>query len=143
MTKPKDIKKEWFVIDASTQPLGRMASQIAHVLRGKHKPTFVPHLDCGDNVVVINADKLKVTGRKLEQKVYYRHSNFIGGIKSVRAQDLLSEHPDRIVVSAVRGMLPKNKLGRKVLANLKVYAGEEHPHQAQQPQPIPDRTVIK
>ena len=141
MTKPSEINKEWFVIDAADQALGRMASQVAYVLRGKHKPSFVPHLDCGDNVVVINADKVKMTGRKLEQKFYYRHSNFIGGLKSVRADDMLSDNPDRVIVAAVKGMLPKNKLGRQMLGNLKVYAGSEHPHEAQQPKEIPQRLV--
>ena len=138
-----DIKKEWLVVDAANQPLGRMASQVAYILRGKHKPSYVPHLDCGDNVIVINAEKVKLTGLKWENKLYYRHSNYIGGIKSTRAKDLRETYPDRIIVSAVKGMLPHNKLGRKVLKNLKIYSGDQHPHVPQKPQPALARTMGK
>jgi large subunit ribosomal protein L13 len=113
--------------------LGRLASEIANVLRGKHKPIYTPHLDCGDYVIVINADKVRVTGRKLDQKVYYHHSGYPGGIKSISLRDQLQKHPERVLQAAVRGMLPKNALGRKMMRKLKVYAGDAHPHQAQQP----------
>lgn len=137
--KPADIKKSWVVIDAENKPLGRLASEISRILRGKHKATFVPHLDCGDNVVVLNAKKVKLTGRKMEQKVYYRHTNFIGGIKATSASELLDTYPERIIENAVKGMLPHNKLGRRVIKNMKVYAGSEHPHEAQKPVAAPLR----
>lgn len=138
--KPKDIDKKWYVVDAKDQIVGRLATDIARVLRGKHKPSFVPHLDCGDNVVVVNADKIKFTGNKLRDKNYYRHTEFIGGIKATPAGEMLAKHPERVIEHAVWGMLPHNKLGRKVIKNLKVYAGEEHPHQAQNPEPMIART---
>lgn len=137
--KAGDIKNDWFIIDATDQTLGRMATQIAYVLRGKHKPTFVRHLNVGDHVVVINAEKIKLTGRKWDQKQYYRHSNFIGGIKSVSAQQLLESHPERIIYHAVKGMLPGSKLGREVFKNLRVYKGVDHPHAAQKPSTLPSR----
>jgi len=130
---PKDIKKEWLIVDATDKTLGRLATEVARVLRGKHKPSFVPHLDCGDNVVVVNAAKVKLTGDKWKDKTYYSHSTYIGGIKAIKAEDLVKTYPDRIVTFAVRGMLPKTKLGRKVLKNLKVYGGTEHPHLSQKP----------
>lgn len=133
--------KKWLIIDAKDQSLGRLASQIAHLLRGKHKPTFVPYLDCGDNVVVINASDVRLTGLKWKEKVYYRHSNYIGGIKAIKAEDLKEKYPERIISYAVKGMLPHNKLGRKLLTNLRVYAGSEHPHVAQKPSPAPERIV--
>lgn len=129
--KPSDIEKKWVLVDAEGQTLGRLASEISRVLRGKHKPSFVPHLDCGDNVIVVNAEKVKFTGDKLQKKVYYHHTGYVGGIRSIKAEDLLAKKPEKILTLAVRGMLPKNKLGRKVLKNLKVYAGAEHPHTAQ------------
>ncbi len=131
--KPDDIQREWFVIDAKDQTLGRLATQIATLLRGKHKPIFAPHVDVGDFVIVINAEKIRVTGNKLDQKMYYRHSQYPGGLKQRTLRELLDMFPDRVIEKAVKGMLPKNKLGRKMIKKLKVYAGETHPHQAQKP----------
>jgi large subunit ribosomal protein L13 len=131
--KKGDIKREWYMVDAQGKTLGRLASAIAKILRGKHKPIYVPHLDCGDYVIVINAEKVRVTGRKLDQKFYYRHSGYPGGIKSISLRDQLQKHPTRVLEAAVRGMLPKNRLGRAMIKKLKVYAGGSHPHQAQQP----------
>ena len=130
---PSDIKKKWVTVDAAEKPLGRVASEIAYILRGKNKPTFVPHLDCGDNVIVVNAEKVALTGQKWDQKLYYHHTGYVGGIKSIKAKDLLESHPDRLITKAVRGMLPKNKLARHILKNLRVYKGTEHPHGAQGP----------
>ncbi|MGD9375311.1 MAG: 50S ribosomal protein L13, partial [Anaerolineae bacterium] len=118
------------------QTLGRLASRIAPILKGKHKPSYTPHLDCGDYIVVINADKVRVTGRKKDQKFYYRHSGYPGGLSSISLRDQLDKFPERVVESAVKGMLPKNRLGRQMFKKLKVYAGESHPHQAQQPKPL-------
>jgi large subunit ribosomal protein L13 len=118
-----------------------MASQIAHVLRGKHKPSFVPYLDCGDQVIVVNAEKVRVTKNKLKDKSYYHHSGYQGGIKEARAEEILAKHPERLIETAVKGMLPHNKLGSKVYTNLYVYKGSEHPHQAQKPEPMIERTV--
>ena len=140
-TKPAEIKKNWYVVDASGQTLGRMASQIAHVLMGKHKASFVRNWDCGDHVVVLNAGDVALTGRKREQKKYYWHTSYSGGIKEVGVDELLETYPDRVIKSAVKGMLPKNKLGRKMLGHLKIYAGAEHPHEAQKPAPLPKRTI--
>ena len=134
--KTKDIEREWFVVDAEGQTLGRLASRIAPILRGKHKPIYTPHMDCGDYVIVINADKVRVTGRKLDQKMYYRHSGYPGGLKSISLRDQLAQHPERVIEAAVKGMLPKNKLGRRMFKKLKVYTGDSHPHQAQQPKPL-------
>lgn len=134
--KKEDIERDWYVVDAEGETLGRLASRIAPILRGKHKPTFTPHLDCGDFVIVINADKVRVTGRKMDQKFYYRHSGYPGGIRRISLRDQLDRYPERVIQSAVRGMLPKNKLGRRMIKKLKVYAGDEHPHQAQQPEPL-------
>lgn len=136
VTKPADIERAWYVVDAEGQTLGRLASGIATVLRGKHKPIYSPSVDCGDFVVVINADKIAVTGNRMDQKKYYRHSLYIGGLSEITLRDQLQKHPERVVESAVRGMLPKNTLGRKMFKKLKVYAGNEHPHEAQQPQPL-------
>ncbi|MCL4803236.1 MAG: 50S ribosomal protein L13 [Anaerolineae bacterium] len=136
VTKPAEVERAWYVVDAEGQTLGRLASSVATILRGKHKPIYSPAVDCGDFVIVLNADKIAVTGRRLEQKKYYRHSLYIGGLKEISLRDQLQQHPERVVESAVRGMLPKNALGRKMFKKLKVYAGEEHPHQAQQPQPL-------
>ena len=135
-TKPDDITREWYVVDATGLTLGRLASQIASVLRGKHKPIFSPHMDCGDFVIVINAEKVRVTGDKLDQKMYYRHSQYPGGLKTISLRDQLKQHPDRVIRLAVRGMLPKNRLGRQMLKKLKVYREPDHPHQAQQPKPL-------
>ena len=131
--KPHEVERSWFVVDAENQTLGRLASRIATVLRGKHKPIYTPHVDCGDYVVVINADKVRVTGRKMEQKMYYRHSGYPGGLRSVTLKKQLETFPERVLESAVRGMLPKNRLGRQMYKKLKVYAGPNHPHEAQQP----------
>jgi large subunit ribosomal protein L13 len=131
--KPEDIQREWFVVDAKDQTLGRLATQIAVLLRGKHKPTFAPHVDGGDFVIVINCEKIHVTGNKLDEKIYYRHSQYPGGLKSRTLRQQLEKFPDRVIYEAVRGMLPKNKLGRKMIKKLKIYTGENHPHQAQQP----------
>lgn len=141
--KPADIKKQWLVVDAAGKTLGRLSSEVAHLLRGKHKTTFVPHLDCGDNVVVINAAQVELTGSKLKNKFYYHHSGYIGGIKSISAGDLLKTYPERLIEFAVRGMLPHNTLGRHVGKNLKVYAGAEHPHAAQKAVPATPRTAAK
>jgi large subunit ribosomal protein L13 len=131
--KKEEIERDWFVVDAEGQTLGRLASKIAPILRGKHKPTYTPHLDCGDFVIVVNAEKVQVTGRKMDQKFYYRHSGYPGGIKRISLRDQLKQHPERVIQAAVKGMLPKNKLGRQMIKKLKVYAGDEHPHAAQQP----------
>lgn len=132
--KAADLKPQWYVIDAEGQVLGRLASQIAQILRGKHKPTFTPHLQSGDFVVVINADKIAVTGKRLDQKMYYRHSQYPGGLKTTSLRKTLeSRYPERALIHAVRGMVMHNRLGTDIMGHLKVYAGPEHPHQAQQP----------
>jgi large subunit ribosomal protein L13 len=141
--KPVDIKKKWLVVDATDKCLGRIASQIAHVLRGKHKASFTPHLDCGDNVIVVNADKIRLTKDKLESKEYHHHTGYIGGIKTLSAKEILNKHPDRLVTGAVKGMLPRNKLGRRILKNLWVYGNDKHPHEAQKPVPMQERTLGK
>ena len=133
MPKMDEITREWVVMDASDQVLGRFATEVARLLRGKHKPEFTPHLDTGDFVVVINADKVRLTGAKMDDKVYYRHSGRPGNLKSETARERMDKYPERIIQAAVWGMLPKNRLGRKLLKKLKVYSGSEHPHQAQQP----------
>jgi large subunit ribosomal protein L13 len=133
VTKQADIKREWFVVDAQGQSLGRLASKIAAVLRGKHKPIFTPGLDTGDFVIVLNANKVTVTGNKLTEKFYYRYSGYPGGLTGISLRDQLERHPDRVIEHAVWGMLPHNKLGRAMLKKLKVYAGAEHPHAAQNP----------
>ena len=133
--KAGDIQHQWHVIDASDVVLGRLASHAAILLRGKHKPIFAPHVDTGDFVIVVNAEKVALSGRKLEQKKAYRHSGYPGGLREVAYSDLLEKHPERVIEKAVRGMLPKNSLGRSMLRKLKVYAGPDHPHQAQQPVP--------
>ena len=135
--RPAEVEPQWFVIDATDQVLGRMATRIATVLRGKHRPTYTPHVDTGDHVIVINAEKVKLTGKKREQKTYYRHTGFTGNLKSTTAELLLDgPHADRVVRNAVRGMLPKNNLGRAIFKKLKVYAGPEHPHAAQKPEEL-------
>lgn len=131
--KASDINRDWYVVDAEGQTLGRIASEIAKVLRGKHKPIFSPHLDTGDFVIVVNAGEILVSGRKMEEKMYYRHSRYPGGLKSMNLETLLERHPTRAIYYAVRGMLPKNRLGRQMIKKLKVYAGPDHPHQAQKP----------
>lgn len=134
--KPSEVRREWFVVDAQGKILGRLASRIAAVLRGKHKPTFTPHVDGGDFVVVVNAEKVRLTGRKLQEKVYYWHTGYPGGIKSATAAQLLERKPEWVIQKAVQRMLPKNPLGRRMLKKLKVYRGPEHPHAAQQPKPL-------
>ena len=136
LPKVEDIEKKWYVVDASNKVLGRLASQIAIRLRGKHKPDFTPHLDTGDFIIVINAEKVKLTGRKLDQKMYYRHSGYLGGLKSMTAKQMLEKKPEEVIRLAVKRMLPKNKLARHQLKKLKVYRGAEHPHQAQMPEPL-------
>ena len=135
--KPTDIKKQWLIIDATSLIVGRLASEIASILRGKHKPTFTPHMDCGDNIIVINADKISLTGNKAatkDGKIYYRHTGFVGGIKETTAGKILaSKHPERVLKLAVERMLTRGPLGRKQFSNLYVYAGEEHPHSGQKP----------
>jgi len=133
---PATVQKNWYVVDLEDKVLGRAAAQIAHVLRGKHKPTYTPHVDTGDFVVVLNADKVKLTGNKLAAKKYYRHSGFPGGLKEITAEKLLEKKPEELIKAAVKGMLPKNKLGRQMFRKLKVYTGSEHPHAAQQPKSL-------
>lgn len=130
---PENINREWFVVDATDKILGRLAAQIAHRLRGKHKPEFAPHMDNGDFIVVVNCEKIKVTGNKLEQKKYYNHSGYVGGLREVTLGKLLARKPEEVLLKAVRGMLPRNRLGRAMLTKLKVYPGTEHPHEAQKP----------
>ena len=133
VTKPADVEHKWFVVDAEGQTLGRLSTQIAAILRGKHKPTFSPSVDCGDYVVVLNADKFKVTGNRLDQKMYYKHSGYPGGLSEISLRDQIVKFPTRPIELAVKGMLPKNKLGRRMIKKLKVYTGTEHPHEAQNP----------
>ena len=134
--KRSDNPQKWYVVDANGAVLGRLATQVAQRLRGKHNPHFTPHVDTGDWVIVINADKITLSGRKMDQKVYYRHSGYIGGLKEISAKELLAKKPEELVRSAVKGMLPKNKLGRQLFKKLKVYAGETHPHEAQRPETL-------
>ena len=134
--KAGEIERRWYVVDAQGKTLGRLATGVARILRGKHKPTFSPHLDVGDHVIIINADKIQVTGKKLDTKRYYRYSGYLGGLKSIVLREQLEKHPDRVLIHAIRGMLPKNRLGRAMLKKLKVYAGSEHPHAAQKPEPL-------
>jgi len=136
VAKPSNRQRDWVVVDAEGQTLGRLATQLADALRGKRKPDFTPHIDTGDFVVVINAEKIRVTGDKLNQKTYWRHSGYPGGIKSRTLAEMLAKQPEEVIRKAVRGMLPRNKLGRAQLVKLKVYAGPEHPHHAQQPKPM-------
>ena len=134
--RSEDVERDWFVLDANEQILGRLATRVATVLRGKHKASFTPHVDGGDFVIVVNARHVKLSGRKLDQKTYWRHSGYPGGIRSVTARRLLETHPERVLEYAVKGMLPKGPLGRKMIRKLKVYADGEHPHAAQKPQPL-------
>lgn len=133
---PENIDHEWYVVDAQDKILGRLASQIANRLRGKHKPEYSPHMDNGDFVIVVNCDKVKVTGKKMLEKKYYRHSGWVGGLRETSLADMLAKHPTRVITHAVKGMLPRNRLGRAMLKKLKVYAGPKHPHKAQKPQPL-------
>ena len=134
--KPHEVRREWLVVDAAGKNLGRLSSEIARRLRGKHKPEFTPHVDTGDYIVVINAEKVAVTGRKMTDKVYYRHTGYVGHLKSITLEKQLQKHPERVIETAVKGMLPKNPLGRAMFKKLKVYAGDQHPHEAQQPRAV-------
>lgn len=136
MAKTNDVDRQWYVVDATDKTLGRLATRIAEILRGKHKPTYTPHVDTGDYVIVINAEKIHLTGNKWDQKKYYRHSGYPGGIKETVYKKLVQTKPELIIEKAVKGMIPHNKLGRQVFNKLKVYAGSEHPHQAQQPKEL-------
>jgi large subunit ribosomal protein L13 len=131
--KPQDVRREWHLVDATDKTLGRLASEVARRLRGKHKPQYTPHVDTGDHIVVVNAEKIRVTGNKMEDKVYHRHTGYIGNLKSIPLGKLMQKHPERVIENAVKGMLPKNKLGRAMYKKLHVYAGADHPHAAQQP----------
>lgn len=134
MAKPETITRRWFVIDAANHVVGRLAVQIANILRGKHRPEYTPHVDTGEFVIVVNAEKVRFTGKKLETKTYHWYTRYPGGLKQVSARDWMEKHPERILIEAVRRMVPRNKLGRQQMSKLKVYAGPNHPHQAQQPQ---------
>lgn len=136
VAKPHEVNRKWFLVDADGEILGRVASRVASLLRGKHKPIYTPHVDCGDHVIIINADKVRVTGRKATQKRYYRHSGYPGGLRSDTYEQLMQKSPERVLEKAVWGMLPHNKLGRKMYKKLKVYVGESHPHAAQQPEKL-------
>jgi large subunit ribosomal protein L13 len=136
MASPSTITRDWYVVDAEGKTLGRLASEIAKVLRGKNKPIFTPHMDCGDYVIVVNAEKIKVTGKKMDQKIYYHHSEYIGGMKETTLKDKLAKKPEQVIELAVKGMLPKGPLGRQMYKKLFVYAGPEHKHAAQQPKPL-------
>ena len=134
MANPDKIERKWYVVDAEGQTLGRLAAEVAKVLRGKNKPEFTPHIDTGDNIIVINAEKIKVTGKKLDQKVYYHHSDYVGGMKETTLREMMAKKPDQVIELAVKGMLPKGPLGRTMIKKLHVYAGAEHAHQAQKPE---------
>ena len=134
MASPATFDRKWYVVDATDMTLGRLASEVAKVLRGKNKPIFTPHIDCGDNVIVINAEKIKVTGKKMDQKVYYHHSDYVGGLKEATLREKLAKKPEQVIELAVKGMLPKGPLGRQMFTKLHVYAGPEHKHEAQKPE---------
>ena len=134
MASPATIDRKWYVVDATDMTLGRLASEVAKVLRGKNKPIFTPHIDCGDNVIVINAEKIKVTGKKMDQKLYYHHSDYVGGLKEATLREKLAKKPEQVIELAVKGMLPKGPLGRQMFTKLHVYAGPEHKHEAQKPE---------
>ena len=134
--KPHEVERDWYLVDATDRPLGRLASEVARRLRGKHKPIFTPHVDTGDHIVVVNAEKIRVTGNKMEDKIYHHHTGYIGNLKSEPLGKLMERYPERAIERAVKGMLPKNKLGRAMYKKLHVYAGPEHPHAAQQPQAL-------
>ncbi len=136
MAKPDEVERNWYVVDAAGKTLGRLASEIAKILRGKHKPEFTPHVDTGDYVIVVNAEKVELTGNKWEDKLHYKHSNYPGGLKKTPYEELRKKKPEFIIQKAVRGMIPHNKLGRQVVKKLKVYAGPDHPHEAQQPEEL-------
>ena len=134
MASPATIERKWYVVDAAGYTLGRLASEVAKVLRGKNKPIFTPHMDCGDYVIIVNADKIKVTGKKLDQKIYFHHSDYVGGMKETTLREMMAKKPEKVVELAVKGMLPKGPLGRQMYTKLHVYAGPEHNHQAQKPE---------
>ena len=134
--KAEDVTRQWWLVDAEDKPLGRLATEVARILRGKHKPMFTPHLDVGDHVVIVNAEKVRLMGKKAEKKEYFRHSGYMGGERFIPYAKVLQTHPERIIEQAVKGMLPKNALGRSMYMKLKVYAGAEHPHQGQMPEPL-------
>jgi large subunit ribosomal protein L13 len=134
--KPEEVRRDWFVVDATDKTLGRLATELASRLRGKHKPEFTPHVDTGDHIVVVNAERIRVTGNKLADKTYYRHTGYVGNLKSITLEKLLEKSPEQVITIAVKGMLPKNRLGRAMLKKLRVFAGPEHSHTAQQPQPL-------
>lgn len=136
MASPAIIERKWYVVDATGNTLGRLSSEIAKVLRGKNKPTYTPHVDTGDNVIVINADKIKVTGKKLDQKIYYHHSEYVGGMKETTLREMMAKKPEKVIELAVKGMLPKGTLGRSMYKKLHVYAGAEHGHEAQKPEAL-------
>lgn len=135
-TKPADVRRDWYLIDASGKTLGRLATEVARRLRGKHKPEYTPHVDTGDYIIIVNAEKIAVTGNKLKDKMYYSHSGYVGNLKSISLEKLLIKAPERVIQTAVKGMMPRNPLGRAMLDKLKIYAGAEHKHQAQQPKPL-------
>ena len=134
MASPSNIERKWYVVDATGHTLGRLTSEIAKILRGKNKPTYTPHIDTGDYVIVVNADKIKVTGKKMDQKIYYRHSDYVGGMKEATLKEMMNKKPEDVITLAVKGMLPKGPLGRSMIKKLHVYAGPEHAHAAQQPE---------
>ena len=134
MANPDKIERKWYVVDAAGYTLGRLASEVAKVLRGKNKPIFTPHMDCGDYVIIVNADKVKVTGKKMDQKIYYRHSDYVGGMKETTLKEMMAKKPEKVVELAVKGMLPKGPLGRSMMDKLHVYAGPDHKHEAQKPE---------
>lgn len=136
MPNPSQVERKWYVVDAEGQTLGRLSTEIANVLRGKKKPIYTPHADCGDYVIVVNAEKIKVTGKKLDQKIYYHHSEYVGGMKETNLKTMLEKHPERVIEHAVKGMLPKGPLGRAMYKKLFVYAGPDHEHQAQKPESL-------
>ncbi len=134
--KKGEVEKKWYVVDADGMVVGRLASRVAAILRGKHKPTYTPHVDTGDYVIIVNAEKVRFTGKKLEQKVYYHHTGYPGGLRKFTAKEIMMKHPERIIISAIKGMMPKNRLGRQQIKKLKVYCGPDHPHAAQKPEPL-------
>ena len=136
LQKPQDVERKWYVVDAADKPLGRVAATVASILRGKHLPTFTPNVDCGDHVIVINAEKIKVTGKKMDQKIYYSHSDYVGGMKEATLREKMAKKPEDVITLAVKGMLPKGPLGREMYTKLFVYAGPDHKHEAQKPEAL-------
>jgi large subunit ribosomal protein L13 len=134
--KPQDVRRDWYLVDATGKTLGRLSTEIASRLRGKHKPEYTPHVDTGDYIVVVNAEKVRVTGNKMQDKMYHRHTGYVGNLKSIPLEKMLDEHPERVIQFAVKGMLPSNPLGRQMLSKLRIYAGPQHNHEAQQPIPL-------